>query len=61
MVNEQEATDDPGGVLCPICFIEKAEAAGIMPATGAWLVTKEPAASLSPPSPDLAEENGGAR
>ena len=57
VIGGPEATDDPGGVLCPICFIEKAEAAGIMPATGAWLVTKEPAASLSPPSPDLAEEN----
>lgn len=57
VIGGPEATDDPGGVLCPICFIEKEEAAGIMPATGAWLVTKEPAASLSPPSPDLAEEN----
>lgn len=57
VIGGPEATDDPGGVLCPICFIEKAEAAGIMPATGAWLVTKEPAASLTSPSPDLAEEN----
>lgn len=57
VIGGPEATDDPGGVLCPICFIEKAEAAGVMPATGAWLVTKEPAASLTSPSPDLAEEN----
>lgn len=34
-----EATDDPGGMLCPNCFILKAEAAGIVPT--AWVLATE--------------------
>jgi hypothetical protein len=41
VVGGPDATDDPGGIVCPICFIEKAEAAGIMPSDGAWLLTNE--------------------
>jgi hypothetical protein len=37
------ATDDPGGYLCPVCFIRHAEAAGIDP-TG-WLLTQEAVAA----------------
>ncbi len=32
-----EANDDPGGIVCPNCFLIRAEAAGISPA--AWLVS----------------------
>lgn len=33
------ATDDPGGMLCPSCFIQRAEKAGIKPT--AWVVQPE--------------------
>lgn len=33
------ATDDPGGILCPSCFIAKAEVAGIVPS--AWFLTPD--------------------
>ena len=38
----EAATDDPGGFLCPCCFIQKAEAQGIRP-TG-WMLRQEPTA-----------------
>jgi hypothetical protein len=34
-----EATDDPGGVLCPNCFIKRAEAMGVVPT--AWVIDTE--------------------
>jgi hypothetical protein len=34
-----EATDDPGGMLCPGCFIDRAESAGIKPT--AWVLQPE--------------------
>lgn len=34
-----EATDDPGGMLCPTCFMKRAEAAGAVPT--AWEVRPE--------------------
>lgn len=34
-----DATDDPGGLLCPNCFIRRAETAGIVPT--AWVVDRE--------------------
>lgn len=40
-----DAKGDPGGILCPLCFIRRAEAAGIVP-TG-W--------ELRPEAPDLDE------
>jgi len=39
VVGGPDATDDPGGVLCPICFIAKAEAAGIKP--NGWRIEPE--------------------
>lgn len=36
-----DATDDPGGFLCPVCFIEMAEFAGMQPT--AWILTPESA------------------
>jgi hypothetical protein len=38
-----EARDDPGGFMCPNCFIRRAEAAGIVPT--AWIVSREDLAS----------------
>jgi hypothetical protein len=38
-----DATDDPGGFLCPICFIRRAQASGVVP-TG-WLLTEEAVAA----------------
>lgn len=38
-VGGADATDDPGGVLCPICFIAKAETAGIKP--NGWRIEPE--------------------
>ncbi|MFA5897914.1 MAG: hypothetical protein WC829_02255 [Hyphomicrobium sp.] len=40
------ATDDPGGMLCPNCFIKRAEAAGVVPT--AWVLDLEAALSASP-------------
>jgi hypothetical protein len=34
-----DATDDPGGMLCPYCFIMKAEKSGVKPT--AWIVCTE--------------------
>lgn len=34
-----EAKDDPGGMLCPNCFIKRAEALGIKPT--AWIISME--------------------
>lgn len=42
VIGGPEATDDPGGFLCPLCFIRRAEAAGIVPA--AWVLSPESAA-----------------
>lgn len=39
VVGGPDATDDPGGVLCPICFIAKAEAMGIKP--NGWRIEPE--------------------
>lgn len=36
-----EAKGDPGGMLCPNCFMERAEKAGIVPT--AWFVAPSPA------------------
>jgi hypothetical protein len=34
-----EATDDPGGLLCPCCFIRRAETTGVAPT--AWVLSPE--------------------
>lgn len=34
-----EAKDDPGGTLCPVCFIKRAEAVGYVPT--AWVLSPE--------------------
>lgn len=34
-----EAADDPGGIVCPNCFIARAEQAGVTPT--AWIVMPE--------------------
>lgn len=39
VVGGPDATDDPGGILCPICFIRKAEGAGVRPT--AWALSPE--------------------
>jgi hypothetical protein len=39
VVGGPEAKGDPGGVLCPICFIRRAEGAGVRPT--AWIVQPE--------------------
>lgn len=44
-----QATGDPGGIVCPVCFIRRAEASGIEPT--AWEVREEPS-----PSPGSAPE-----
>lgn len=40
-----DATDDPGGMLCPNCFIQRAEGAGIRPT--AWVLDQEQLAKES--------------
>lgn len=34
-----DARDDPGGLVCPICFMKRAEKAGVVPT--AWVLTPE--------------------
>jgi len=45
----ENATDDPGGIVCVQCFIRRAEAAGIIPT--AWVLSPEVL-----PTPDAAME-----
>lgn len=49
-----EATDDPGGQLCPNCFILRAEAAGIVPT--AWILDQEVLSDPSPPTEPLIDD-----
>lgn len=37
VIGGPEAKDDPGGIVCPICFVRRAEKADISPS--AWLFT----------------------
>jgi hypothetical protein len=46
VIGGPEATDDPGGILCPACFIERAESRGIAPT--AWEL--RPEVSAPPPA-----------
>lgn len=39
VVGGPDAAEDPGGMLCPCCFIVRAEAAGVVPS--AWVLTEE--------------------
>jgi hypothetical protein len=41
-----EATDDPGGLLCPCCFIRRAETTGVAPT--AWVLSPEAPAPDDP-------------
>lgn len=34
-----DASDDPGGIVCPNCFIQRAEQGGLVPT--AWVLTPE--------------------
>lgn len=39
VIGGPEAKDDPGGFYCPVCFILRAEAAGVVPA--GWSLSPE--------------------
>lgn len=39
VIGGPDATHDPGGFYCPVCFIDRAEAAGMVPT--AWVLTPE--------------------
>lgn len=50
-VGGPEAKYDPGGFLCPVCFIARAESSGLVPT--AWLLRPETESDYpSPPSPE---------